>query len=181
MSAYICDKEHIVYLVAAAMSKELNPHGGHESWYHNSLRHELPRGDFDRASEVANMLWLENIKSVSYRYPNESGSTLPGPIGENFVITPADIPACLAEIKPVQVLKSCDCYAYQTCEHPEWKQSESHAFIQSLRSSAWHSLPGYDSAEWGAPAIKTLKTIWDVETPEAGQQYLICPPPKRRR
>jgi hypothetical protein len=126
------------------------------------------------------MLWLENIKSVSHRYPNESSGTLPGPIRENFVIMATDIPACLAEFKPVQVFKSCDCYAYQTCEHDEWEASEAHTFIQSLRNSAWHALPGYDDAEWGAPELKTIKTIWDVETPVAGEQYLICPPPRKR-
>lgn len=180
MSAYICDRGHIIYLVAAAMSRQLNRSGGIFSWYHEKQRRELSSSDFERAAEVANMLWRENIKSVSHRYPNESSATLPGPIDENFVIEPKDIPACLAEFKPVQVLKSCDCYGYQTCEHEDWETSEAHTFIQALRARAWHSLPGYDDAEWGAPAIKTIKTIWDVEKPEPGEQYLICPPPRRR-
>lgn len=179
MSAYICDRDHIIYLVAAAMHKSVN-HRGSFSWYHDRQRSELPPGDFDRAADVANMLWQENIKSVSHRYPHESSATLPGPIDEDFVITAKDIPALLADFNPVQILKSCDCYAYQTCEHDEWEQSEAHTFIESLRSSAWHSLPGYDAAEWRAPEIKTIKTIWDVETPELGQQYLICPPPSKR-
>ena len=28
---------------------------------------------------------------------------------------------------------------------------------------------------------RPIKTIWDVEKPEPGEQYLICPPPRRRQ
>lgn len=99
------------------------------------------------------MLWRENIKSVSHRYPHESSATLPGPRDCEFVITESDFGCVLLwdHFDPAQVLKACDCFEYQSCEHDEWESSEAHAFIQSLRSSAWHALPEYDGAEWGAP------------------------------
>lgn len=160
MSAFICDKAHIVYLVTAAMSRSLN-HYGSFSWYFpdatqpcGKQRGELACNDYEKAAEIANMLWRENIKSVSYRYPGESSDTLPGPVGGNFVITERDICVFHPPIDPVQVLKSCDCYGYQTCEHPEWESSEAYAFIDSLRHHAWSSLPGYDAANWGGPREK---------------------------
>lgn len=162
MSAYICDRDHIVYLIEAALSHEIGRSGGGTfSWYHRGApnsadRHkQLGGGEYERAAEIANMLWMENIKSVSHRYPGESSATLPGPIDENFVIEPGDF-RVFRRIRPIQVLKACKCYAYQSCEHPEWEQSEAYAFIESLKESAIASLPGYEDAEWGAPAGKAV-------------------------
>jgi hypothetical protein len=139
-------------LVTAAMSRAINPHScGNFSWYHEGETQRLPCSDYDRAADVANMLWRENIKSVAYRYPGDKTSaTLPGPTGEDFAITAADFPA-FSHLEPVQVLCSLACYEYQTCEHPEWEASESHTFCEALRHAAISALPGYDKAEWGAP------------------------------
>lgn len=153
MSAYIVDRNHILYLVAAATSPVIEPTGKF-SWFYNGQWHDARSDQPERAAEVANLLWRENIASVSARYPNESSAALPGPGHENFVIVPADFPALFKAIDPVQVIKSCDCYEYQSCGHEGWKASEAHAFISALRSAAWHALPGYDSAEWGAPRRK---------------------------
>lgn len=151
MSAYIVDKDHILFLINAAMSRRINPHGF--SWWFepNGKRDQIGYGDYEKATEIGNLLWLENVKSVSARYPGESSGTLPGPIGGSFVIEKRDLSATFDEVDPVQVLKSCDCYEYQSCEHAEWKSSEAKAFIDALRKDAWNALPGYDAAEWGAP------------------------------
>jgi len=150
MSAYIVDRNHILYLVAAAASPTIEPHGGFR-WFHDGEWHDLRPDGFERGAEVANLLWRENIASVSARYPKESSATLPGPCNESFVIEPADFPAWFRVFDSVQVIKACDCYEYQSCEHEGWKTSEAHAFISALRSAAWHALPGYEEAEWGAP------------------------------
>ena len=150
MSAYIVDREHILYLVTAAVSPNLEPHRTFR-WFYNGRWQELSWGDNERAADVANILWRENIASVSARYPNESSATLPGPRYENFVIEPADFPVSFETIDPVQVIKACDCYEYQSCEHDAWHKSEAHAFVSTVRSAAWHALPGYQNAAWGAP------------------------------
>jgi hypothetical protein len=157
MSAYIVDRNHILYLVQAALSRRLSRHGGSAfRWFCGENKSgELLAGDYDRAADVANLLWRENIASVSGRYPNESSATLPGPINENFVIEPSDFARCV-EIDPIQVLKSCDCFEYQSCEHDGWRDSEAKAFIDSLRNHAWHALPGYENAAWGAPERPTV-------------------------
>jgi hypothetical protein len=155
MSAYVVDRNHILYLLAAATSSAIEPHGKF-SWFHDGHWHYVRSDESERAAEVANLLWRENIASVSARYPNESRATLPGPCYENFVIEPAEFPASFKVINPVQVIKACDCYEYQSCEHEAWKTSEAHAFISALRSAAWRALPGYDDAEWGAPREEAL-------------------------
>lgn len=161
MSAYIVDKNHIVYLIQAAMQNG----GGHAArgplyWYFGNPRdHDtIQSGDYDKAAEVGNMLWRENIASVAYRYPNDKTSaTLPGPI-DREEITPGDFRLC-APIDPVQVLKSCQCYAYQSCEHPEWEESEAFSFIEALKGAAIQALSGYEEAEWGAPDLKRGRVL----------------------
>jgi hypothetical protein len=154
MSAYIVDKEHVLYLVEAAMSRRIGGGAFYWMWGNPTQSAKLGCTDYERAVEVANMLWRENIKSVGTRYEGSS-ATLPGPKGGEFVITRADFQGVRwLQFNAVQVIKACDCFNYQSCEHgDEWEASEAKAFIDSLRASAWRELPGYDEAEWGAPAV----------------------------
>lgn len=139
MSAFILGKEHINYLIEAARSRTLNPNSRFQ-WFHNGW-HEI-----ESPSAAGQMLWDENIKSVHARYPDDELDQLPGPIGETFVFQYSH---CYSRrIDPVQVLKACSCYEYQTCEHEEWEASEAKAFIDSLKSDAIHALPGWEEAQW---------------------------------
>lgn len=168
MSAYIVNRKHVLYIVGAAMSRAILPgcHGPF-SWVWNRNREagtyeyeRLACNDYEKAVEVANMLWQENIKSVSHRYPGETTATLPGPVGENHTITIEDI--CHNHwpvFDPVQVIKAIHCYEYQTCEHPEWEQSQAFAFCKHLERAAIDVLPGYEDAEWGAPEIEPPKVM----------------------
>lgn len=152
MSAYIVDKNHILFLVAAALSRRLNGHFGFSWSTPEGGRRTLRQGDYETAADVANMLWCENIASVSHRYPRESSAELPGSVGVSFVVTTKDIQtAHYFQIDPVQVLKACNCYCYQACEHPAWETSEAKTFVVSLKETAIRALSGYEEAEWGAP------------------------------
>ena len=144
MSAYICNTDHFVFLVAAATSRQICLFQGlHMTWRHNGVTHRLNYGDTARELEVANMLAAENTASVNARY-NETTSPP--------TITRGDQP--FLHFPPVQVIKSCDCLEYQSCEHDGWEASEAKAFLDALRKKAWHALPGYDDATWGAPSRK---------------------------
>ena len=148
MSAYVVDENHIRFMVEAATCRSLGSmHDGGLRWYHGETLHELRLLDSDGATAAGQMLWDENVRSVKHRYPDCSDDTLPGPIGCSFVYEHGNRPR-LRPIDPVAVLKACDGYEYQSCEHPEWEQSEAKAFIDELRSRAIHSLPGYDDAAW---------------------------------
>lgn len=149
MSAYIVERNHIVYLVKAGMN--IDGFG----W---TFKGKYNRADygfyFDNALRVANMLWLENMNSVGFRYPGcvDDPEGLPGPIVEDFIINEQDLVFQFHRpFDPVQVLKACQCYAYQTCEHPAWKESEAKAFIDALEQFYISRLDGYTAAVWGAP------------------------------
>jgi hypothetical protein len=165
MSAYLCDKNHILFLVHAATTRALLQGSAAQRWRHAGQWHELAPGDFTRAAEVAQMLFGENLASVSHRYPGESSADLPGPIREDWQFTARDF-AKIWPVSPVQVLNSLRCYEYQSCEHESWTDSEARAFCEALRQDAINALPGMEAAEWGAPQ------------PQHGVQMLIGP---RRR
>lgn len=150
MSAYIVEKNVVLFLVAAMQTRSIG-HGSF-SWYHGGNTRSLGCTDTEAAADVANLLWRENMRSVSARYPNESSGTLPGG-GDNEAVTAADFQHCFDRIEPVQVLKACDCFAYQSCESDDWEETEVFSIVEALRSRAISALPGYDDAIWGAPQI----------------------------
>ena len=143
------DKAHIDVLVTAGIS-----HRDPLAWYLKNprglnleqiagIRHELRP---DTADAVGQMLLDENVNSVRHRYPG-SGDNLPGRTDREY-LTPFvhDIWQTVPSV--VQVLKLLDCYEYQSCEHPEWDDSEARAFCQALRSQQIGRLPGYEEARW---------------------------------
>ena len=162
MSAFICDKNHFVYLLTAALElARRNRHGsGGFDYFHAGERHEV-KTPTDQA-DAANLLLLENIKSVSHRYPGDkSSATLPGPCASEE-ITERDFSGPFVRwtrIDPVQVLKSINCLRYQSCEHDEWKESEAYSLLNSLERDCVHALPGYENAEWGAPEQEHAELI----------------------
>jgi hypothetical protein len=150
MSAYICDKHHFIYLTKAADRLGYHRHCSF-SYYHDNATHYLRASDYETQAEAATMLLMENISSVGYRYNQSSSAGLPGPHAID-IITARDITrTSWRSFDPVQVIKACDCYSYQACEHPGWKTSRAKAFIDSLRKTAAHALPSYDASTWGAP------------------------------
>lgn len=175
MSAYVVDKAHVDYLVRAGLAPNhygplrwLDPTvppgerdyepgammgGPTASETYEAKRRELNEATADR---VGAMLWSENARSVSYRYDDESYDTIPGPCDfdelalagyryEGGRLSPSPLHP---QVDPVAVLKACDGYEYQSCEHPGWESSEAHAFLDALRRRMIHALPGYDEADW---------------------------------
>jgi hypothetical protein len=97
--------------------------------------------------DVGRMLLAECLTSVRYRYPDCSPEELPGPCptpraGEYRHRYAARIPTA------VEALKLIDCYEYQSCEHPGWKDSEAKRFCDAARRNLVSLLPGYDTAPW---------------------------------
>lgn len=143
MSAYILDRTEIRFLVAAAQLWEL-------SWW-DGTHHKIHRVDDAAAERAGQMLWAENVRSVSNRYPN-SLDNLPGPCDRDYSYGKHSMrwSLCLATKAhnlPLQVLRMLATYEYQTCEHPEWPDSEAYQFVRMLRAEAIRRLHGYDKAE----------------------------------
>lgn len=167
MSAYIVSKEHIDYLITAgfhlpgmrrSMLHWLIPREAPAEAYQrgepwgpeaisdcNERRRELSQ---DHADEVGRMLWAENQESVNHRYDDEE-------IEEIYFYKCHPDYEIRHAVNPIETLKALSCYEYQTCEHPEWENSEAFTFCEALRSAAIRALPGYEEAEWGAPVAPT--------------------------
>ena len=132
MPAYMVSRSHILYLVAAMR-------------YYSILR--------DGDKEVAQLLWDENRKSIEYRYPDTINhpKNIPGQIGEDFIIRSTDLTRSFKTIEPLQVLMSCNCYCYRSCEHEEWQTSRAKRIIDNLKAEVIRQLPGYKDCIWGSP------------------------------
>jgi len=139
-----------MYLLEAAQARRINRYGP-LSWYYQGEWYKLDSGSTTEQLRVANMLWQENIKSVMYRYDDCSYDNLPGQTHESYVLDEKDLRMAWDSLDPVQVLKACNFYSYQSCEHPEWESSEAKAFIDALKREAVTVIPGYEECEWGSP------------------------------
>lgn len=174
MSAFVVDKVHIDLLVTAGL--ELPGRYGPMSWFYrdptaeererasvpgvaipvssvelaNELRRTLTRGT---ASFVGMTLWLENVASIEFRYPDteETHRNYPGPIAfEREQAESYHFEKVPGMVDPLVVLKAISCYEYQSCEHPGWAVSEAAAYCRQLQAQAVRRLPGYEEADgWG--------------------------------
>jgi hypothetical protein len=149
MSAYVVDRNHIKYLVSAAVA---GPDKFH-LWHDGKTIFDLDRSDADGLTSLGQMLWDENIKSIEARYPDCVGKPekMPGRNDEKFIYCHGS-GFRVDRFEPVQVIKAAACYAYQSCEHDGWEKSAAKAFCDTLRDKYIRLLAGYEQAEWGAPA-----------------------------
>lgn len=123
MSAFVCMPEHIGLLAAVAVG---------------------PARAIDRTpAKVAALLARENIASVAYRYPDDTGNgDRPGPrltdeqiveaaelYAEHFSDNPPDMPAS-------SILNMARCLEYQSCEHPGWETSAARAVLSRVEDWA---------------------------------------------
>ena len=149
MSAYIVDKNHVVYLVSMAVHRAIT-HGSDfvvylddETQPYGVRPLKIAPYDFNAQAAMATKLWQQNAKSVNARYRESSEI-------ERFVVKPSEF-GKFYEFDAIQLLKSINCLEYQSCEHGGWKKSEARTFLKALESRAILALPGYDAAKWGAP------------------------------
>lgn len=162
MSAFICDTDHIKALATFAVSgigsEPINQH-----WFGYlpaDQRAELTLNDFGdrraRAEEIANILYGENVRSVSVRYREApryangvSVDHLPGLIERPEVIGISDADVFHPLVRdPVAILKMCDCFEYQARETDDWPETLARRVLDAIRRGAIHHLPGYDDAPW---------------------------------
>ena len=144
MSA-IYDPEAIAYLINAATSAKIHQQGRPQTfrWFFDATWQELPPHNDAAALHVAAMLNAAMLGSVCERY-NETPS-------EADTVTLADLRRRWSDFDPVQVMKSCDYYEYQSSDADAWQGSEAQQFIASLRATASRAVKGWDVATWGSP------------------------------
>src|SRR5581483_9476890 len=159
MSAWLVSKRHVDVLVSAAL--QFPQHGSKlrfrirdvptkpsdyakgEPWGPTAIKtfnERMTEVTRTNASDVGQMLWTENHKSLRHRYTDAD---------ESWPAEQYDFAEIHGRLDPVVVLKAIDCYEYQSCEHPEWEESAAYSLCDALRRVAIARLPGYESAPWG--------------------------------
>ena len=92
-------------------------------------------------------LWVENVRSVAYRYPGDGDGERPGPNGfrdadaTSYVWRAAK--PTLPEMgyagfdpnNPAHALQQVQCYTYQSCEHPEWGNAWAKTYCDALATA----------------------------------------------
>jgi hypothetical protein len=166
MSAYVVGRAHIDALVRVALEgpSDRAPQYPGDGWtfdgFYNDEDGEQVRYDVDRlaADDLGRMLWIENVRSVAARYPEDDSDSRPGPA--DFTDTEAETytyprgPLSPRHLTAVEALVALSGYEYQACEHPEWEGSAARAFCDALRHAVIRALPGYDTAD-----------TWEVREP----------------
>lgn len=138
MSAFMLSDNHINFMVnfsRVAFAQDI-------ATYHSRT--------WEEPAKLGALFHSTNVRSLDYRYPQENS-------GDPEAITEAFYRYTSGPVEPVTVeniaklLKALDCYEYQACEFPTWKESDAYALCQQIRNMAIRALPGYDAAPWGIP------------------------------
>ena len=130
MSAFMVPVEHIRAMVNAGLEAPL----GALSWS-GGEGHRRRQLTLATAEEVGQMLLAENRRSVNYRYDQRKKS------GKYTH-------ASSSRRSTVEILKAIASYEYQSCETPDWFESEAYRFCQALHYAMVRHIPGWDEAAW---------------------------------
>ena len=171
MSAFVCGPDHFKVLAIFAASRTggygsahwrddpryvqgVDPEGTYAArGIHNLTSTEL-------ANLYANVLYAENIRSVGHRYAEDTLESMPGLINKpnHIEISHNDTIRAIYRLKPVELLKMCDCLEYQSCETDGYRQTVAFELLDRIRGAAIKALAGYEDAPWDycAEPVSTL-------------------------
>ena len=161
MSAYICSPEHFGILAAFAVQRRCAIY----DW-------QLGNNDIETAQAVARGLARENIRSVAYRYPDDESGSRPGPclkdeeIEEAAAIYAAYFVTHPQGVAPIQIIKLCQSYDYQSCETDDWKDTLAWRQMDWIRGEAIRCLNGYEEADWEwrfAERLPEIEALYEKE------------------
>ena len=158
MSAFVCSPSHFQAIAAFASTRirgdfRVDPRyvKGLDKVAEQYIENAITRGVNNLSSDelatiYANILYSENIRSVSARYPNDKFDDLPGLIDKPMHIMPTI--RYSQYVSATMILKMLDCLQYQSCETSDYEKTLAYRLLCSIRRAAIRSLPGYDSAPW---------------------------------
>ncbi len=139
MSAFIQSNEHFDVLVSYFAS----PVRGSGLW--TKIGEDWDYLTPENAYKVAEMLNIENLKSVNHRY-NEGEQI-------SYEFTYYDLLDMV--YTPAEIAKAIDGLEYQSCEHDGWDSSEAKATLGRMRKHLLTKMRGYEDAEtWSIDEVK---------------------------
>ena len=153
MSAFVCGNDHFKVLAIFAASRIGGYGQGHmavDPKYIKGCEGLAGKDSRVIASEYADILYRENIRSVSARYPSDKRDELPGQIVKplRMFVTAQDECSPKYRLKAVSILKMCNGLEYQSCETKNYRTTLAFDLLDSIRRAAIKTLPGYDDAPW---------------------------------
>ena len=116
MSAYLCNDEHFDALATWATRR--SPHGSTFRYRFNGEWHEPD------AAKIATTLHAQNVRSVNHRYEESESPAY------RYRAVPIDC------IDAKDVLMACAGLEYQSCETPDWEETEAYAILSAIRERA---------------------------------------------
>ena len=131
MSAYLMNEQTIGLLAEFAVRTKAIKYG---ACYDLNL-------DLDKTVEA---LVRSNLLSLAVRSPDGADPA------KDFadMSTNEFIAACKSEatrswsVPIIEILKSCDCFAYQACEYDDWDSSIAYKILDAIRKQCISKLPG---------------------------------------
>ena len=174
MSAFVVSKQHIDFLVTAALTVggrdgfqwwRVDESGDYAGWRKLDPNAEQRADDdymaFYTPSQAGQILLSENVASVSHRYSysgrvqyygaeeaakmdDDTIETLPGPTDRFYMAPYVFAPFGRFDGSPGKVFAAVDCLDYQSCEHDGWRSSEAYSFLRSLRDAWCRRCAGYE-------------------------------------
>ena len=148
MSAFLVEKVHIDLLadVAARGPRDARP----GEWL-------MGAGARPEPTALGRMLWLENLRSVTYRYPDTASGGRPGPAGiSDGQIAAYRFTAPPYRLTAVEAIKAVHCLRYQSCECPDYAETPAGKWAAEMLERLSGCVPAYAAApwEWGADEIR---------------------------
>jgi len=126
MSAFIVTPRHLAEVAKGAVGR-------------------YSRMSFGEVMAVAETLARENVRSVNHRYPSDNV------FADDFV---REVEAALKgvydkpQLKPLELLKLTQSYAYQACECDDWEKTKAFDLTNIILGNVIQRLEGYDQADW---------------------------------
>jgi hypothetical protein len=105
--------------------------------------------------DVGRALWRENLASVAYRYPDDTGDgDRPGYLQRDEEVEEYIYRRPARKIDPSGLLYAIGCYDYQSCEHPGWVTSDAYRWVSTLadalrQSPGINESPKFGTYPWG--------------------------------
>lgn len=126
MSCFIVSDNHLSAIIGYACRANLAA-----GWVDG--RHIYQPG---QEQEACDLLYQANVRSFNARYKEYTDET-----------------SCLynafaPKLLPIEVVKACDCLAYQCDEWTFFEGSPAERLIQDIRNAAIRRIPGYEAAKW---------------------------------
>jgi hypothetical protein len=171
MSAYLVSETHVDLLIEYAIATSGSPF--HSVQWRSEMPPDDPRAlagewrELDRNAEVdiagdgvtladhaARLLLCENLRSVRYRYPDEDAY----PEGGYDVAAQTHrFTRTGYVLSDAEAVRACDCIEYQSCEHPDYHESEAWRLLAAIRDHAVDGVVRSALArEWG-----TVSPPWE--------------------